>query len=376
MIETTWERIAALRLERQHLERRAALEDLVAVVRDHVGIQAQVMGNAELALNARVDGLTREEVRDALWTRRTLVKTWAMRGTLHLVAADEMPELVGALGTRINWLRPVWLGYFGVTAAEMIALQDAIGETLTDRPMTRTALAAELARRLADDAFAERVTSSWGTFLKPAAGRGYLCFGPDDGRNVTFVDPRAWLGREMPAPSEAAVVAVVARHLAAFPGSSRGELARWWGVQGGAPLRKPLAALGDRLVEVLAGGTKVLVRREDAGHLAGGEPSSAVRLLPGFDPYTLSLQKEAEPLLPLARRPLVSRTAGWISAVLLVGGAVAGTWTHEVRKGRLRIELRPWRSLSDIERRAVHEEADRVGAFLGAAPEVELADPT
>ncbi len=375
MIETTWDRIAALRLQRQHLAERAPRDAWLDVVRDHVAIQAQVMGSAELALNARVDGLRRSDIRDALWVHRRLVKTWAMRGTLHLVAADELPELVAGLGTRINWLRPVWLRYFEVTAEEMLALQDAIGETLSGRPMTRADLAAELARRLGNEAFAERVTSSWGTFLKPAAGRGLLCFGPDEGRNVTFVKPSAWLHLDMPEPTIEAVGVVIDRHLAAFPGSSRGELARWWGVQGGAPLRKPLAALGDRITEVLAEGTRVVVRLEDVDELARIEPSGDVRLLAGFDPYTLSVQKEAESLLPMSRRPLVSRTAGWISPVLLVGGRVEGTWSHELRKGGIRVEVRPWRALSRDERRRVGDEVDRVGRFLDAKVTLEVADP-
>jgi hypothetical protein len=373
VIETTWDHIAALRLERQHLTLRAPRETWLDVVSEHVAVHAQVMSSAELALNARVDGLRRDDVRDALWTKRTLVKTWAMRGTLHLVASDELPELVAALGTRINWLRPVWLRYFGVTEAEMWALQDAIGETLTDRPMTRSALARALAERLGDDAFAERVASGWGTFLKPAAGRGLLCFGPGDGRNVTFVDPRAWLGREMPPPSEGAVVDVLARHIAVFPGSSGGELARWWGVQGGAPIRKPLVALRDRLAKVNVEGTKAFVLAEDVDTLAHIDPLSRVRLLGGFDPYTLSVQKEAEPLLPIGRRPLVSRTAGWISAVLLVGGRIEGTWTHELKGGRLAIDLRPWRALTKAERTAVDEEAARIAAFMNAEASVEVA---
>ncbi len=375
MIETTWQRLAALRLERQHLETRAPLDAMLDVVRDHVAVQAQVIGSAELAIHARIDGLRRGDVATALWRDRTLVKTWAMRGTLHLVASDELPELVAALGTRINWLRPVWLRYFRVTKDEMLALQDAIGEVLTGEPMTRTALAQALADRLGDDAFADRVTSGWGTFLKPAASRGLLCFGPDDGRNVTFVDPRAWLGREMPQPSEDAIGAVIERHLAAFPGCSKGELARWWGVQGGAPLRKPIASLGDRVVEVAAADTKVLVRRADLEMLDHVDPSTSVRLLPAFDPYTLSLEKQAEPLLPLARRPLVSRTAGWISQVVLVGGAVAGTWTHAVKKDRLAIEVAPWRRLTAAEQRGIDKEAARIGAFLGAEPEVAIGEP-
>ena len=375
MIETTWQRLATLRLERQHLATRAPRAAMHDVVRDHVAVQAQVMGSAELAIHARVEGMGRDDVRDALWRGRTLVKTWAMRGTLHLVASDELPELVGALGTRINWLRPVWLRYFVVTEAEMLALQDGIGHILSDQPMTRMGLAAELANRLGDAAFADRVTSGWGTFLKPAASRGYLCFGPDDGRNVTFVDPRAWLGREMPEPSEDAIAAVIERHLTAFPGSSRGELTRWWGVQGGAPLRGPIASLADRVVEVSADGTRVLVCREDVTELANMEPSTELRLLPAFDPYTLSLQKEAEPLLPRARRPLVSRTAGWISQVVIVGGVVAATWTHAVRKGRLEVEVAPWRRLTRAERSGIDAEAARIGAFLGAEPAVTIAEP-
>ncbi len=71
------------------------------------GIQAQVMSAAELALGARVDGLTPQDVQSALWQERTLVKTWAMRGTLHLLAAHELPLYVAARSMHAdrNWLK-------------------------------------------------------------------------------------------------------------------------------------------------------------------------------------------------------------------------------------------------------------------------------
>ena len=55
------------------------------------GLHAQLMSSAELSLWARVEGLEPNDVSDALWKRRTLVKTWAMRGTLHLLPAAEYP---------------------------------------------------------------------------------------------------------------------------------------------------------------------------------------------------------------------------------------------------------------------------------------------
>ena len=48
------------------------------------------MGSAELQLAARVDGITQADVRDALLERRDLVKTWTLRGTLHIHPADEI----------------------------------------------------------------------------------------------------------------------------------------------------------------------------------------------------------------------------------------------------------------------------------------------
>ena len=99
--------------------------------------------------------------------------------------------------------------------------------------MTRVALARRDRRGAGRPAFADKVTGSWGTFLKPAANRGLLCFGPDDGRNVTFVKPAAWLGIDIPEPDGSAIAAVTERHLAAFPGASKPELARWWGMATG-----------------------------------------------------------------------------------------------------------------------------------------------
>ncbi len=51
---------------------------------------------------------------------------------------------------------------------------------------------------------------------------------------------------------------------------------------------------------------------------------------------------------------------------------MAGTWTHEVRKGRLAIEIAPWRRLTKADRAAIDEDAARIGAFLGAEPDVAI----
>src|SRR5690242_21635148 len=119
----TWDSVLAWRLRRQRLDRRAPREALLATVADIGGLQAQVMSSAELAAWARVEGLEAGAIGRALWEERSLVKTWAMRGTLHLLPSAELPLWVAARGVlKERFDAPSWLRYFGLTRDEAIAL--------------------------------------------------------------------------------------------------------------------------------------------------------------------------------------------------------------------------------------------------------------
>lgn len=60
------------------------------MVRAICGAHAQVAPAAELSIGIRVAGITRDHVRDALRERRSLVRTYGPRGTVHLFPADEL----------------------------------------------------------------------------------------------------------------------------------------------------------------------------------------------------------------------------------------------------------------------------------------------
>ena len=75
----------AWRLRRHHLHEPAPAAAMLEVAAAICGLHAQLMSSAELTLWARVAGLEPDAVQRALWNDRSLVKTWAMRGTLHLL---------------------------------------------------------------------------------------------------------------------------------------------------------------------------------------------------------------------------------------------------------------------------------------------------
>jgi hypothetical protein len=93
MKSLTWNQVNAWRLAQHGLAPRLQHEAFVEVTSRLYGIHAQVMSAAELALAARTDGLTAQDVQLALWQNHTLVKTWAMRGTLHLLAAGDLTTI-------------------------------------------------------------------------------------------------------------------------------------------------------------------------------------------------------------------------------------------------------------------------------------------
>ena len=69
------------------------------MVGDINGVQAQLMSAAELQVGVRADCAV-TDVRTALWKDKSLVKTWLMRGTLHLIPAADLPLYAAAMSTR------------------------------------------------------------------------------------------------------------------------------------------------------------------------------------------------------------------------------------------------------------------------------------
>jgi hypothetical protein len=74
------------------------------------------MSAAELALASRVEGLSAQAIRSAIWPGHTLVKTWAMRATLHVLETHDLPLYVAALSFREfrNW--SAHAAYYGLSS--------------------------------------------------------------------------------------------------------------------------------------------------------------------------------------------------------------------------------------------------------------------
>ncbi len=332
--------VAAFQVRRHHLDRRSPRGQLADVVGDVCGVQAQVAAMARIALWARIRPLTIDDVQRALVQRRTIVKTWSLRGALHLHPSKELLlVLAGLMPTRLahhqRWIRGLGLKEEETTTLVLKALEDG--------PLTRNQLAEFLAKRLAAK-WEEWTDGGWGRktegsslswhLVRPAVVRGLVCFGPNAGPADAH-DLRMWSGIHM------------------------------------RPIRATMERLGDELVEVDRDGRRGFLLAKDLSDL-GRERGDheTVRLLPSFDPFLLG-HDERSHLVDPVHYARVYKAAGWLAPVVLVDGRVAGTWSYERAARKLEVEVKLFTSSAKELRPKIEEEAHELSRFL-EAPEVAL----
>ena len=116
-------------------------------------------------------------------------------------------------------------------------------------------------------------------------------------------------------------------------------------------------------------GETAWVPTEHADDLARSKPSNAVRLLGGFDQWVLGPGTDDGHVTPAARRTAVSRTAGWIVPVAVVGGVVNGTWEQDGRSVRI-----AWfREAGAAPRRELKAEVERLSRIAGRDLSLEIS---
>ncbi|MDQ3707413.1 MAG: winged helix DNA-binding domain-containing protein [Chloroflexota bacterium] len=367
MRSLTWHEVCERRLGRQHLLERAPASRMVDVVSAVCGAQAQIITAAELTIGARVNGVTQQDVREEIWERRRLIKTYGPRETLHLLPASELPLWMAAMRARESLKGTQWYEASGLEPGQAEALVSGIGEALDGRCLTREELATEVADRAGPWAM-ERLASTWGELLAPAAYTGRLCFGPSRGSKVTFVRADQWTGTWEELEPDAALAEVLRRYLRAYGPAVHQNFARWFWLKP-EQARRVMDSLAGELEEVEVEGRTAYVLAGDADTTPTSE-AGPVRLLPQYDCYVLG-GVPRDRLVPEAARKRISthgrgRLEGAVGLpVLLVDGVVAGMWERHVRSKRVELKVEAFVQLTHSQRVQLEAEAARIGDFLG-----------
>jgi hypothetical protein len=351
--ELTAARLRAARTNAQLLgaTRPGSVHAAVATV---VAVQAQAPGPARLAIRARTTGLTAADV-DRACADGSLVRTWAMRGTLHALAAADVRWVVGLFGpvfARADRRRRAQLGLDDETCARACA---AIEQVLAGG---QRLVRAELIERIGNlGVHVAPGTQAPPHLLAYAANQGLICRGPDVERaEPTYVLLDEYVPPTPALDEDSALAELARRYLIGRGPATAADLRAWSGLPA-ARVHRAFAAIADELTEVRAAGERM--------HVVGDvvESALAARLLGHFDGMLLGY-RDRDLVLDRAFAKRVQAGGGFIQPTVLVDGRVAGTWSLERRGATAKAVVTPFAGLSRRHRDQLAGEAEDIGRFL------------
>jgi hypothetical protein len=327
-------------LKRQHLLQPT--DDPIQVAIDACGLQSQVPSTPALSLRARVTGFTAADYDRLLQEEKRLVRTWAMRGTVHTLPTERLAQYIRLRRNGLDGYER----YLQADSSQLAEEADLVLGLLAERPGSRKELARiAVERSLLSQARADHLFGPWGGILHYLARSGHTVHLPDEGRDVRLIRIEDWLGAPLPEEAlEALEDRLLADYLAGYGPASVHDFAHFLTIQVGraqaifdrAPNLAAVELEGSRRPHYLP---EALLPELLA---VTGEEEAPVHLLPRFDSLLL-VHQEKERFLRAEDRTKVFRPAAVVEATVLVDGWVAGTWTTKPTTKTLRFQFTPFR---------------------------------
>ena len=363
----TAEQLRRIRLSRQLLNNTDRASSAADVVHQLFALQAQEWPSAQLAIHARARGITQADVIHAREVERAFVLTWSLRGTLHLVAAEDIRwqlALCGPPAIRGTRSRYKQLGLSDdIRERALEAIEDILAR---DNAMNRAELARALLSRgipVAGQAIHH--------LLRFAALRGLVCFGPEINGDLTYTLLDDWAPADGAKPPEDEALRQFAlRYLAACGPATLADFKRWSGLSASQVKAAWAAAAPECLPVMIPEGEALLLERH-LEQLDAPTNEPTLRLLPRYDNYLLAYESRAF-MVDEAYAKRLHPGGGLIRACLLVDGEARANWKLEKRRSGIRVQVEPFEALHQSVLPHLEAEVQSLGRFLNVKAELRL----
>ena len=359
----TPDHVRALRLQAQHLHPKASAKDLAGVVRSLVGVNAQSGPAMMLSLRGRVKGLEMTDVKDAIAQKR-LVRTWTMRGTIHLIDSPDLGWMISLLGPAIIAKGRRRRLELGLDEDILERCLDEIPAILHGRePLTREELTEGLIGRGIP---VERKGQAPYHLIAYAALKGLICIGPDNpGGEQTYYLVSELAGKQKDMTGDEALAELVIRYLRGYGPASPQDFSAWSGLSLTDAKKGWKLAMDREVLREISVEDCVLWSLESQ-YVSPERPlhtGTVVNLLPAFDSLVLGYA-DREYLVPDRYRKEIYH-GGQTVPVVLVDGLAAGVWRYERRGKKLNINVTLFKPGDRAIKDLVREEAEDIGRFFG-----------
>ncbi len=350
--------------------------DVAGVVGWFGAMQAQDLASGLWSLGARLPAMTLADIQEAL-ERREALRTWPMRGTMHLVPPRDARWMLALMGERALQGAAARRAYLGLDEATAERAVEVLGAALAGGGrLTRAQCLAQLQ---------EAGISSAGQvgyhLLWYASQRGVTCVAPNIGKEQSFALLDEWAPDPLRPERDEALGMIALRYFQSHGPTTRQDFAGWTGLTAD-DARRGIAVAGASLATVRVEGKEMHLGAEllEAHRGAGGgavststsisttaavtEPSDDYLALPGFDEYLLGYKDRTLMLDEAHKQAIIPGGNGVFQATLLRGGRVIGTWKRRAGRGKTVVDLFPLIPLAAAERSRVEAAMQPYGRYL------------
>jgi hypothetical protein len=330
-------------------------------------MQAQDLASAMWSLGVRLPGSTEADITGAI-ERGEVLRTWPMRGTIHLVPpadADWMLSLTAVRALQGSVRRREQLGLSPADTDRAAALLEAA--LAGGRRLTRGQCLAML-----DEAGIGTAGQRGYYLLWYAAQVGVTCIGPQQGTEQTFVLLHDWAPRQARLSREDALVELAHRYFRSHGPTTVRDFAGWTGLTL-TDARAGVAGNDGRLVPV---GTGADQRWASPDAVSGPEDDGSVVLaLPGFDEFILGYKDRTLHVPDGTMDRIVPGGNGMFRSTIVVDGAVQATWRRTLRARGVDIVVEPFAPVRPRARAAYAQALESYAAYLGREATIRFDEP-
>jgi hypothetical protein len=343
--------LARLRAATQLLDRPASDKDPAALARAIGGAQAQDVYAGPQTFRSRSPSLTAADITRARTEERSLLRTWVMRMTIHMIPTDDASWWLPLFEPAIEKWSRRRLTQLGLPSAKQEKALRVSKRALADEgPLTRS----EVRERI--EASGVELNAQTGMHIAlTAVVSGIACLGPDRGKTTCLIRREDWLGRQPRLDRDEALAELARVYVKAFAPATDRDFAYWSGL-GLREVRAGLAAIASEIEEVPVGAQTMLAPRDGLRRLPR---TGQVRMLGNFDTYLLGWKDREFSVSGEHALHVKAGGGGWIRPVIVEDGIVVGGWRSKRQGSRLEITLNlPERELQRLRPKIEAEIAD------------------
>lgn len=343
------------RLHRQGIAHRT-FKDASEVITWLGAMQGQDYAGAKWAFGIRLPGLTEADIDTAIASGQ-IMRTWAVRGTLHYVSPADIHWMVGLIAPKQISGNAARYRELELDESTLIRSTAIIAHALENGEyLTRSALFAIL------ETSGITTTGQRGFYMLQRAGLERLVYqGAMHGSETTF--------RALPAgksrPKEEALAELARRYFLSRGPATLADFTHWSGLLI-SEARAGLESIKSLLVEDIIDGQSYWLTPDTYN-----PPTQSLHLLPGFDEYILGYRDRSAVLAPEYADAICPGGNGVFISTLVSDGRVIGTWKRTLKKKTVSLAISPFRPLTDAESDLLTAQSARYGAFLGLTASVQ-----